>query len=400
MKVAGPISMALSLLVALGASGCKTSTPDARDDIKFSHGAHLRAGASCTRCHSGVERVAGAPTAEAAPTDEAAPEAADAPDTETDAAVESTESSDSEASTDSERPARDTGAFPSEDTCKACHTEEAERRCTFCHQDGRSPSGYAYRAPRGLLFDHLPHIERVRGGCMGCHGHGQEFSTLASFNPAIPPMAACTDECHADAMAELRCDMCHTDLHAYDMQGVTAFRHGAGWLRRHGSSPRSGDAFCAQCHDDTFCARCHQAAPGPRISDLEPMNVTRAFIHRGDFLARHGNEARVEEDTCQQCHGIDFCDGCHTARGVGGSVAPGSPHPPGWLDPASPRGHARAGRRDILTCAACHESDAATTCTPCHRSGGVAGNPHPPGFGVGLDQTQHAVCLVCHRGRP
>jgi hypothetical protein len=123
-------------------------------------------------------------------------------------------------------------------------------------------------------------------------------------------------------------------------------------------------------------------------------------VHAGDFRARHAAEARLEQDACMRCHGPSLCDGCHDEMGVGGGVGADSPHPPGWLDPFSSQGHARAARREILTCAGCHDSDAEQTCVPCHRVGSVAGNPHPPGFGLDLDPLRHGICRVCHEGGP
>ena len=107
-----------------------------------------------------------------------------------------------------------------------------------------------------------------------------------------------------------------------------------------------------------------------------------------------GNPAN---EPCLRCHGTPFCDGCHQTSGVGGGVGPQSPHPVGWLDPLSPMGHAREARRNLVSCVSCHESDAETKCVPCHRVGGVAGDPHPPGSGLTMDDAlRHGVCRACH----
>jgi hypothetical protein len=209
-------------------------------------------------------------------------------------------------------------------------------------------------------------------------------------------MQTCTGSCHQDEMRELRCDGCHTDLYRYGIDEIALIDHGPGFLRRHGEPARADSRLCSQCHDPSYCEDCHLSAPGMQLEVIEPMLQHRDFIHRGDFISRHGIEADLERGTCARCHGTPFCDDCHQQSGVGGGVGAASPHPPGWLDPVSPFGHARAARRDLMSCVSCHEADAETTCVPCHRVGGVAGNPHPPGFGAGIDPLLSGVCRACH----
>lgn len=349
------------LLLALGclalALGCNRGTVMQPDRIRFSHGPHLRAGNRCLDCHDGVIAPAGAGAGTRA------------------------------------------AALPSEARCRSCHTRPEQQRCGFCHTEPRAPGTWAPRH-RELVFRHDTHVARARGGCVGCHGAGASDDEAAGFEPGIPAMATCTDSCHAADMRQMACSKCHTSLRRYTVEQLAVVRHGEGFARRHGTAARASGGLCGQCHEPTFCVRCHSAAPGPPLADLEPLANTRDFVHRGDFMARHADEARLQQGTCTRCHGVDFCDGCHQASGVGGRVGPGAAHPPGWLDPLSPRGHARAARRNILACASCHESDATQVCVPCHREGGGAGNPHPPGFAAGFDRRSHGVCVACHPVAP
>ncbi len=351
-------------LVSLSAwtSGCNVRSRPDSDEIRFDHGAHIAEGQGCPSCH--VQATFSHEELEAG-----RHESAD------------------------ERHA----LLPSEAFCRACHDEGEEARCGFCHTNPRHPETYA-EPSSDIIFDHAIHEEAQRGRCMSCHGpSGAGESTLVrSFVPVSPGMDRCTDGCHTEEMAQLRCEVCHTDLHRYGVGDVSVLGHAPGWVQRHGPRAGADRAACATCHEPTFCEECHQNAQGAPLEDFSPLDVHRDFVHRGDFIARHGVEVGLERGTCVRCHGIQFCDGCHQASGVGGSVAPGSPHPPGWLDPMSVFGHAAAARRDLLACASCHESDAEQTCVPCHRVGGVASSPHPPGFGMGMDNTRHAVCRVCH----
>jgi hypothetical protein len=102
--------------------------------------------------------------------------------------------------------------------------------------------------------------------------------------------------------------------------------------------------------------------------------VTSDFIHRGDYLTRHSIEARSDPVLCQRCHGISFCTACHNQENVGpGGSNPRRPHPPGWALPG-PTSHAVAARRDIVSCASCHDQGPNSNCVGCHKVGGVGGN--------------------------
>lgn len=348
-------------VAGVSGSGCNLMGRPARDEIIFEHGPHLVAGQGCIDCHP-----------RAALTRE-------------------------ELAQSGESAGQQQALLPTQASCTTCHNEGEQARCAFCHTVPRHPETYA-EMEADIVFDHANHEEAQRGHCMSCHGPSGagESTQIRTFVPTRPPMSRCTDSCHADDLAELRCEMCHTDLHRYDVVQVASLGHSPGWVSRHGPIAGADMATCTRCHEPTFCEECHQTAQGAPNEDFSPLLAHRDFVHRGDFFSRHSVEVGLERGTCARCHGIQFCDGCHQASGVGGSVAPGSPHPPGWLDPFSAFGHAAAARRDLLACASCHESDAEQTCVPCHRVGGIASSPHPPGFGTGMDANRHAVCRVCH----
>lgn len=360
---------ACALLAWLAGCGGRA---EPRDAIRFAHGPHLAEGMSCVRCHEAAGRDQ--------PADEAADGGAEAT---ADAGVALPDHAAS-----ATRP-----LLPAESDCRDCHTDPERDRCQRCHTEPERPGRYAERDD-DIHFAHDAHEAPSLGRCTRCHG--SEARTEAAFRPGVPSMETCTGSCHAEAMRTLDCALCHTNLHRYRIEDVSLLDHGPGFLRRHGTAAVADQTLCSQCHDPTFCEDCHLSAPGLPLEVLDPTQQHRDFVHRGDFLARHPTEAGLERGTCLRCHGTPFCDDCHEASGIGGGVAPGSPHPPGWLDPLSAFGHARAARRDLLSCVACHEADAETTCVPCHRVGGIAGTPHPPGFGLGADPLAHGVCRTCH----
>jgi hypothetical protein len=61
--------------------------------------------------------------------------------------------------------------------------------------------------------------------------------------------------------------------------------------------------------------------------------------------------------------------------------------------------HGRAARRDIASCAACHDQGAASNCVRCHKVGAFGGSPHPPGWRSSQPTTAES-CAICHRGAP
>ncbi len=403
---------ALAASVCMLAS-CARMPPRPHDKIRFAHGPHLAAGVRCLQCHNiwqpgskdglapafkpsgdaGVPSLATAesalpPTAAAADGGVVSAQAAQA------AAAQPTPSTEAQEAAQGEEATR---IFPKEQKCKQCHTQPAERECRFCHTHPEAAASYSER-DRPVRFNHGNHFGRGVRGCVGCHGLGSDANdrSAAAFSPRLPPMQPCTKSCHAADMPALACSRCHIDLHRYKRSQVELVRHPPGFLHEHGTRARAQSSLCSQCHEPSFCSECHTASPGLPAVLLHPTEVSRDFIHGADFKARHPSEARLEQATCLRCHGVSFCDGCHRDTGIGGGVGAQSPHPPGWLDPLSPRGHARAARSNILTCAACHDSDASHTCVPCHRVGSIAGNPHPPGFGAGSDKTRQGVCRVCH----
>lgn len=345
-------TVALAVFVALGAfGGCVRDTRPARDEIIFGHPSHLRAGISCVDCHAGAVQEGTA----------------------------------------------DTSLLPPKSSCTDCHTAPAEQQCSYCHTVPEAAGPYR-DSDRGVRFEHVAHASPSEGQCVRCHASRIDQRSLQAFEPHMPNHDDCASGCHTEEFRALDCASCHVDLSRYEIQDLTSsVRHPMGFTDRHGNAAKADAAVCTQCHEPTFCNDCHMAAPSAvPLELLDHTRVWRDFVHRGDYLSRHAVEASLERNSCALCHGVSFCDGCHEQSGIGGSVAPGSPHPPGWLDPSSINGHARAARRDLLSCASCHEADAEQTCTPCHRAGGVAGNPHPPGFGDGMDVNEHAICRACH----
>jgi hypothetical protein len=291
----------------------------------------------------------------------------------------------------------DPGVFPKEAVCLQCHKEKKETgNCGFCHADPGHPTGYAI-ADGHLKLNHAAHIDRVKEDCSVCHASLSE--------PGHPKVAPTMNSCftcheHKTEYAEARCDGCHKDLSRYPLQPVASlFSHQANFVQQHANAARSGDASCALCHEQSFCTDCHaQTVPTP-IEIRYPERVASNFIHRNDYLSRHSIEAAADPAMCQRCHANSFCQSCHIAQNLTPNAAnPRSPHPPGFSFPG-PNSHALPARRDIVSCAACHDQGPASICISCHKVGGVGGDPHPMGWSNAHPQSEihrNSMCLYCH----
>ncbi len=266
--------------------------------------------------------------------------------------------------------------------------------CGQCHDPIPKLAVPARAREVTITFSHAAHLPRVKGDCRKCHRALPEVGAAAA---PVPPMDACTScHNHAQDFATARCSPCHVDLKRYPLKPVAGYTHQADFLRTHGAWARSSAETCAQCHDQTKCAECHAATTGPMKPDVQfPEKVEADFIHRGDWVSRHQIDATADPASCRRCHGSGYCRSCHelnaVAPGVGGAR---DPHPPGWADPSM---HGLEARRNIVSCAGCHDQGAASTCLLCHRAGS-GNNPHPPGFLKRFNDADksQAVCRICH----
>ncbi|HET6439817.1 MAG TPA: cytochrome c3 family protein [Anaeromyxobacter sp.] len=274
-----------------------------------------------------------------------------------------------------------------------------EEACQGCHESDPEIHVPARTTPFRLRFDHQAHLGRVKD-CKTCHQKLPEVNDTAL---AAPPMATCTGcHNHQQDFSEARCNRCHVDLKGYLPR--TAFAHQGDWLKIHGAMAKPSAESCAACHDQTYCAECHAAQTvAARPSVIFPEKVDRAFIHRGDYVSRHAIEAGANPASCRTCHGSAFCASCHEQQGVTATALNvRDPHPKGWAtDKGTNHFHGDAARRDILSCAGCHDNGAASTCVGCHQMGGVGGNPHPPAFlrrHDADDRKHNSMCAACHFG--
>jgi predicted CXXCH cytochrome family protein len=316
----------------------------------FPHGTHVDADVACVQCHGGIPKA-----------------------TKLEAGV---------------RHVRIPDAPAKKAECKDCHDTDPKPKLPTRSREFR------------VRFSHADHLKRVQD-CKTCH---RQLTEPGDAVAKTPPMEVCTG-CHNHQrdFAQARCMPCHVDLRGYKPE--TAFRHEGNWIAAHGSLARPSAETCVQCHDQTYCVSCHSSATAAaRLENIFPERVDRAFIHRGDYVSRHMIEAAANPASCRRCHGTGFCESCHALQNVAPSatfaIAPRDPHPAGWVGPDGGL-HKRAARRDISSCAACHDDPGATqTCLFCHKATVPNPiNPHPPSFLSKHDHgdiAKNAMCRRCH----
>jgi hypothetical protein len=296
-----------------------------------------------------------------------------------------------------------TGAdlLPKETKCLECHKEEKEKQnCNFCHSDVAHAANRSKPEPQ-VMLSHQKHVELTKEDCKRCHTSLPE--PFADTTPA-PTMNGCLS-CHEHSKeyAQASCTGCHPSLARFPLRPIGDFSHQGNFVRGHAAPARSSAETCAQCHDQTYCSDCHAKTVSMPVEVKFPERVTSQFIHRNDFLGRHSLEAAADPVSCRRCHGTSFCESCHQNEGLvpaAASAATGrNPHPASWGFPGARDFHGDAARRDIVSCASCHDQGPRSNCVTCHRVGGVGGNPHPPSWTQkhGVEEIRtNAMCGYCH----
>ena len=285
--------------------------------------------------------------------------------------------------------------LPQEKVCLGCHSKQ-KANCAFCHAGSAKPAAVVRPRLRGISFSHKNHNQREKENCARCHG---------DIGSATGPKVVTRDErrnlcmsCHKKDYRRINCAGCHADFVETKSKPFDMFSHRGNFFARHGSAARTDSEVCSHCHTQSFCTDCHsRMAPGiPSIMRSDEMH--RLTPHRGDVMITHGLEARADPGRCWGCHTQDKCTDCHSRKRVGARGLLGlGPHPGGWMRKGSGEFHGTSARRDVVSCAACHDRGPDTNCIACHRVGGSGGSPHPPGWSSRLDKGSSHMCTWCHR---
>jgi hypothetical protein len=373
LSIAAIISVVIALVI-FGRGSAVASEDDHANNaqtIKFSHSKHAEAGAECATCHTTAQL--------------------------------STKSSDK--------------MLPTHTECQTCHDQEVNEKCGFCHTDEKNPAALP-NPVREILFNHKEHIVNQKVECLTCHVDVDKSNDAVSQH--TPLMSTCTT-CHNSVKATNQCENCHINLTTLRPASHVA----ANFKREHGRvmNGRTFDANCQSCHTEASCMECHDGTNLTTLSKFEktgmlsprkfgndkPVALSGQNVHDINYKFTHGIDAKGRASDCQTCHRQQtFCSDCHMngSAALGGTV-PTSHEKAGFTTRGVGSGggtHAQLAKRDIQSCASCHDTQGDPVCITCHYDNtGVKGmNPktHAPGFmkNVGGDWHDDAssTCFACH----
>jgi hypothetical protein len=285
---------------------------------------------------------------------------------------------------------------PKMDVCFQCHSD-AQNKCDMCHTNPDKAVPFPVEK-RDIVFSHEAHLSRVKNDCTYCHTRIPFETSPKPGN--LPTMQVCLS-CHQKDYDTLKCSRCHSSLSSMSIERLSQFTHNAGFKENHGQLARTNLQSCEQCHQISFCDNCHNTNAKILPAIRYPEAPQQPLIHRGDWLAVHSIDAQQDPMSCYRCHSTSNCRECHIRNGVAADTSSNgaSPHPAGTdflFNTASPQFHGRLARQNINTCAACHSGGADAVCIQCHKVGGVGGNPHPADFRSTLNMNKDKVCIACH----
>ena len=362
-------------IAAINKEDNDTSGKTNKDVIKFSHSVHKDV-AGCTDCHTGVS-----------------------------------------ASTSLK-----TRLLPEKSVCATCHDVNDEKNCKQCHYDNVYEP--LIQKKPVMIFDHKFHLTDQKLECVTCHKGLDNVAYSFESPNVIPAMSTCMTCHNGKSVASNVCESCHVstaNLLPDDHKEV-------GFMKSHKFHATSENSNCQMCHDNSFCESCHASttaitekntardfytpySPHKFIDNTKQQQITR--VHDLNYQYTHGLDAKGKTSECQTCHQTEtFCAQCHQSNGGDFALegnTPSSHKQPNFVTIGVGTGggeHAILARRDIESCASCHDVQGADpTCVLCHvDNDGIKGtNPktHTAGYmnnksGGDWHTDSGSVCYVCH----
>jgi hypothetical protein len=109
------------------------------------------------------------------------------------------------------------------------------------------------------------------------------------------------------------CVDCH-DARSEDFN-FQRYNHTAYFGESHRQEAYQNAQVCSMCHQTSFCNDCHATRVELKPSLKNQTDTIGRMPHRGDFLARHRIEGRIDPTSCFRCHGnpksAQTCAPCH-----------------------------------------------------------------------------------------
>lgn len=133
--------------------------------------------------------------------------------------------------------------------------------------------------------------------------------SAVSRTPSVPPK-------HPEELPPGRVDCleCHKDASTGALKPYATVRHSRIFIDAHGTYARQGQSLCAACHAPAFCQTCHARKDEMKPNVKMGNRPDRMAPHRGDYLATHRIDGRLDPGSCFRCHGNKNdaqCRQCH-----------------------------------------------------------------------------------------
>ena len=311
--------------------------------------------------------------------------------------------------------------LPNHNDCSTCHDVSDEKNCNKCHYDNINEP--LIQPKTGLIFNHASHLKDQKLKCETCHKGVDEVAYAEDASQPNPVMENCYSCHNGNTVAPNACESCHISTANLKPQSHKS----SSFLSTHKFAARSFNANCVMCHDNASCQECHSGeqmitaqnsgkviyqpySPSNLGGGVKQQKITR--VHSLDYRFTHGMDAKGKTSECTSCHQVEtFCATCHQSKG--GDFSLGGIEPTSHLKPtfmaigvgSGGGDHARLARRDIESCASCHDVQGTDpVCITCHLdSDGIKGtNPrtHPANFMRDVHGDWHSdqgsVCYNCH----
>ncbi len=156
-----------------------------------------------------------------------------------------------------------------------------------------------------IFYPHNAHqaVMKADGDtCLRCHPFNgtdiRDIKRLQAINViANEPLREICHSCHVvELSAPWRCDLCHDQP-----QKIWPQDHNFNYIAQHGEDARLDESPCRECHLDlSFCTDCHFRRDG-----------SRHRVHPLAYISAHGLEARFDTASCGRCHNVGYCSDCH-----------------------------------------------------------------------------------------
>ena len=310
--------------------------------------------------------------------------------------------------------------LPSHNDCGNCHDVNDDKNCKTCHKNEVYEP--LIQDKTNMIFNHKDHLARGLE-CKDCHKDFTKINYSDEAEQKFPPMEKCAS-CHSPEGAGPNfCESCHISTAGLIPENHTT----VDFKDKHKFLAEAANANCSMCHDNSTCEECHVATntitetntpdnfyqpymPSQSIDGSKQQVISR--VHEIGYRFNHGIDANLKMTDCQSCHQVEtFCANCHQSEDADfslGGVAPMSHLKADFTTMGVGSGggeHAILARRDIESCAACHDVQGADpTCIKCHLDSDGIKNTDPKTHTVRFRRDDNgdwhenagSICYNCH----